>query len=869
MSYWNKSVDRVQREIYDGFNARSNTYSSRPSISPPSRPRPQRFDHQSAPGFNRRDAQTSYSEDSSPHTSDYTSFTGLPRANESRFAVESHDHSVQDRTVANAMDILNSFGLSAEDLNALARVPEDLLNVDSLPELIMELRSHRTEAEHASPSPRNDRPYRVSQDTWEETNRNRTRDPNSTTSSYGRVIDYKYGRGKEEYTRSRVRHDFEATMEEGSNHYYPKYSRDYYSPECEWTDPGSDRERSYVEEPSYQAGQRYDEEDPGHPTLDRWQKPQHVRSTNSVSGNMGSPYEEEFMEYSHARPHHNWRTEDIYTRDDRPHARDNRPLESAMTTSKVIEINGLIKAKDLQKDLEKLAAPFGTINKCAVFRKRDRAFLEMSTQDEATAMINYYKYKKPSIRGQVVQLSLLQGKDSIQEFFDSMLYIRDLPPQGYSNSDLWNLVRRAGLVDCQIYQRNKNEAFVEVKNSAEAEKMIKFYRSNNLLVRGKKVNITICKDPERLTFWRQGYTHQSTQQRDAGSTGNTEPEYAHNLMGDDSGIGKGLGTVVGNISFEEPSNQNIFQNEELADEQNTFLEFPCVQREEGFGFNVENEEQIEEVEMELEDGSNDSWHSEGKMCHKRSSDHIEASLEDPNYSETLKDVPAKKMCDFNKSEGIEPPETVSDNFNAEKVNESFKRSQNDIQEPDDSLLGLRKDSTDVKEKVENGIFSVKPIENQVCNTTQIEENLKNKFEEQTENILERQQARGNLSADVGTAVVKMSLKKDAKFNVTVGQDKQIELQLDEKMITKGNVVKKQEAEDIKKSPVKQTPLEPYQPNTCYGLEFMVPATGYFCKLCNLFYCTEQSKLAHCKTQPHYQKLKNKIDKESSCPTAEN
>ncbi|XP_044137004.1 matrin-3 [Bufo gargarizans] len=56
-------------------------------------------------------------------------------------------------------------------------------------------------------------------------------------------------------------------------------------------------------------------------------------------------------------------------------------------------------------------------------------------------------------------------------------------------------------------------------------------------------------------------------------------------------------------------------------------------------------------------------------------------------------------------------------------------------------------------------------------------------------------------------------------------------------------------------------LGPYQPNNPVGVDFVVPKTGFYCKLCCLFYTNEDvAKVTHCSTLPHYQKLKKLLNK---------
>ncbi|XP_045432264.1 matrin-3 isoform X7 [Pipistrellus kuhlii] len=54
-------------------------------------------------------------------------------------------------------------------------------------------------------------------------------------------------------------------------------------------------------------------------------------------------------------------------------------------------------------------------------------------------------------------------------------------------------------------------------------------------------------------------------------------------------------------------------------------------------------------------------------------------------------------------------------------------------------------------------------------------------------------------------------------------------------------------------------IGPYQPNVPVGIDYVIPKTGFYCKLCSLFYTNEEvAKNTHCSSLPHYQKLKVRL-----------
>ncbi|XP_055980235.1 matrin-3 isoform X2 [Sorex fumeus] len=56
-------------------------------------------------------------------------------------------------------------------------------------------------------------------------------------------------------------------------------------------------------------------------------------------------------------------------------------------------------------------------------------------------------------------------------------------------------------------------------------------------------------------------------------------------------------------------------------------------------------------------------------------------------------------------------------------------------------------------------------------------------------------------------------------------------------------------------------IGPYQPNVPVGIDYVIPKTGFYCKLCSLFYTNEEvAKNTHCSSHSHYQKLKKFLNK---------
>ncbi|XP_041640582.1 zinc finger protein 638-like [Cheilinus undulatus] len=70
-----------------------------------------------------------------------------------------------------------------------------------------------------------------------------------------------------------------------------------------------------------------------------------------------------------------------------------------------------------------------------------------------------------------------------------------------------------------------------------------------------------------------------------------------------------------------------------------------------------------------------------------------------------------------------------------------------------------------------------------------------------------------------------------------------------------------EEETVRKKIKRETPtctfrtLPPYDPSNPVGMEYLVPKTGFFCKVCNRFFSgTKEVEISHCKSLKHYENL---------------
>ncbi|XP_044053354.1 cdkn1a interacting zinc finger protein 1b isoform X2 [Siniperca chuatsi] len=88
-----------------------------------------------------------------------------------------------------------------------------------------------------------------------------------------------------------------------------------------------------------------------------------------------------------------------------------------------------------------------------------------------------------------------------------------------------------------------------------------------------------------------------------------------------------------------------------------------------------------------------------------------------------------------------------------------------------------------------------------------------------------------------------------------GEEEEEEVEVAEEEEQRG--VGKEEAEEevSQAADTQETHREEYDPHTTYGSSFVVPASGFVCRLCNKFFYSETTaRHTHCRTHTHYRNL---------------
>ncbi|KAK7141548.1 hypothetical protein R3I93_015636 [Phoxinus phoxinus] len=165
----------------------------------------------------------------------------------------------------------------------------------------------------------------------------------------------------------------------------------------------------------------------------------------------------------------------------------------------------------LTNSLFDLAKPFGTIRKHLVLKNMNKAFLELQTHEEALAMANYYQRKPAMLHGKEIQVylskELITIKKNGRPVKDSrarekrdvsqVVFFYHLPREGDKKMELLKIARRFGTVEKHFFV--DKGAYVQMGNAEDAEMLVKYYTVNPLTINGRSIRLNICTKYKTLT----------------------------------------------------------------------------------------------------------------------------------------------------------------------------------------------------------------------------------------------------------------------------------------------------------------------------------------------------------------------------------
>ncbi|XP_060642494.2 matrin-3 [Anolis sagrei] len=762
-----------------------------------------------------------------------------------------------------ATNILASFGLSARDLDELSRYPEDKITPENLPQILLQLKRRRAEEGASLSYGRDGRstarepPYRVPRDDWEEKRHFRRDSFDDRASSLSRVVDYDHGSCSQEsvyydrmdYEDDRLR-DGERCRDES---YYGEGSHKFRKFDSEYDRMSRGPERSLFEK-KRGAPPESNVEDfhgflpkvyphlcsicdlPVHSTKEwnqhingathsrrcqllleiypEWNPdsdsglglgdPFRLQSTNPAPGILGPPPPPFHM----GGPPRGSRGAGNGSMQGPRHLQKGRG-----ETSRVVHIMDFQRGKNLRFQLLQLIEPFGIITNHLILNKINEAFIEMASSDDALSVVEYYSTTPALVFGKPVRVHLSQKYKRIkkpeakpgQKFeppkqeLGRVIHLSNLPHSGYSDSSVLKLAEPYGKIKNYILMRMKSQAFIEMETREDAEAMMEHCANKALWFQGRCVKVDLSEKYKKLVLRIPNKGAEVMKKSDKPRKRGLSPD------GKDYGNEK-KSKSDDNEKMETNSNEDKEEKGDDAEGQDTKDNEQGDQDEPNLLAESEDELLVDDEEAAalLESGSSVA---EGTDV---------ANLGDVTTEE--KEAAGDETTEKTEESTVASP--AGKKLKKRHVG-SFPKRMEDFVTLDE--VGDEEDAE--HQKLRSGLLKSLATESKNEETEQPKETLENGAKttktEQTE-------------ANDGTETQESEKKESTNEQDTPSEKC---------------------AEDQR--------IGPYQPNVPVGVNYVVPRTGFYCKLCSLFYTNEEAaKRVHCSSLTHYQKLKKHMEKMS-------
>ncbi|NXT20935.1 MATR3 protein, partial [Syrrhaptes paradoxus] len=784
-----------------------------------------------------------------------------------------------------ATNILASFGLSARDLDELSRYPEDKITPENLPQILLQLKRRRAEEGYGRDGRSSTRepPYRVPRDDWEEKRHFRRDSFDDRGPSLNPVVDYDHGSRSQEsgyydrmdYEDDRLR-DGERCRDES---FYGETSHNYHKFDSEYDrmgrGPGPERslfEKKRGAPPNSNIEDFHGFLPKGYPHLcsicdmpvhsnKEWNH--HINGAthsrrcqllleiypewnpDSDSGHgMGDPF---MLQQStnpapgilgpppppfHLGPPVGPRGAGNGSMQGPRHMQKGR-----VETSRVVHIMDFQRGKNLRYQLLQLVEPFGIITNHLILNKINEAFIEMSTTEDAQAAVEYYSTTPALVFGKPVRVHLSQKYKRIKKpegkpdqkteppkpELGRVIHLSNLPHSGYSDNAVLKLAEPYGKIKNYILMRMKSQAFIEMETREDALAMVEHCANKALWFQGRCVKVDLSEKYKKLVLripnkgvelLKKDKTRKRTYSPDSKDPpGDKKPKI-------DATQKPESGTAEDKVKEEKPDDAaepSGAKSSEQADQDEPSLL-------------LESEDELlvdeEEAAALLESGSS------------AGDDADVANLTDVTTAEK-KDTADEVTV---KTEGNVVANPAAKKKLKKRYVGGFPRSMEGFVTLDE--VGDEEDSD--HQKLRKSALALKAAGKNDDSLAEIKVDKIEEPEQENETLENGTKTEDTLKAETVEASdtpAVQDTEKSAHEN-TDTQDEQETKNIQDKTLIPD-----------------EFRIGPYQPNVPVGVNYVVPKTGFYCKLCSLFYTNEDvAKKTHCSSLPHYQKLKKILDK---------
>uniref|UniRef100_H0ZWF6 Matrin-3 n=1 Tax=Taeniopygia guttata TaxID=59729 RepID=H0ZWF6_TAEGU len=793
-----------------------------------------------------------------------------------------------------ATNILASFGLSARDLDELSRYPEDKITPENLPQILLQLKRRRAEEGYGRDGRSSTRepPYRVPRDDWEEKRHFRRDSFDDRGPSLNPVVDYDHGSRSQEsgyydrmdYEDDRLR-DGERCRDES---FYGETSHNYHKFDSEYDrmgrGPGPERslfEKKRGAPPNSNIEDFHGFLPKGYPHLcsicdmpvhsnKEWNH--HIngathsrrcqlllemyelkgdpfmlqQSTNPAPGILGPPPPPFHLGGPPVGPRGGFSIclQSSYMLVEFSGAGNGnmqgpRHMQKGrVETSRVVHIMDFQRGKNLRYQLLQLVEPFGIITNHLILNKINEAFIEMSTTEDAQAAVEYYSTTPALVFGKPVRVHLSQKYKRIKKpegkpdqkteppkpELGRVIHLSNLPHSGYSDNAVLKLAEPYGKIKNYILMRMKSQAFIEMETREDALAMVEHCANKALWFQGRCVKVDLSEKYKKLVLripnkgvelLKKDKTRKRTYSPDSKDSPSDKKSKTEPAQKPESGNAEEKAKEEKQEDAAEPSSAKSGEQTE-QDEPSLLLE-------------SEDELLVDEEEAAalLESGS-----SAGE-------DADVANLADVT-TEEKKDTPDDATV---KTEGNVTATPAAKKKLKKRYVGGFPRSMEGFVTLDE--VGDEEDSD--HQKLRKSGLAAKAAGKSEDSLAEIKVDKIEEPEQESETVENGTKSEENAKAESVEASDATTAAQDTEKNAQENTDPQGE----------------QETKSVLEKPLvpDEFRIGPYQPNIPVGVNYVVPKTGFYCKLCSLFYTNEDvAKKTHCSSLPHYQKLKKILDK---------
>ncbi|CAL8262503.1 unnamed protein product [Lota lota] len=468
--------------------------------------------------------------------------------------------------LGSTMKLFASLGLSPADLDALAQIPEENISVETLPHILMQLKSRKGDAgdRHMAsrdlPSMSPETSYRGGREDWDDMHGGRMGGPSMGQSSARGPSQANYGYGSMQSANSSRGYDFGYGGNNGGGggsgrdgQYSDLSRRDSYGGHGMGSSQSDFMQRrmgspsqgkvqdflgatptmfphvcalcdfdvhSNMEWNQHTNGlrhaenrkhllQMYPDWDPGMAQNTSGGGGHHMDTPNLSAGLLG-PIP---MSQSHSAGGmpSSWGKHCSLEQVNHPRITQNR---SAIMSRVVV---AKYDRKPLSKSLIALTEPFGTLREHLVLK--NKAFLEMDSHQEAMDMVNYYKKHTANMNGRPLtfylskDLMVIEKKNrgaapmarsprEVKGQGSQVVFFSNLPREEDKKMELLTIAGRFGTVEKHLFLNE--EAFVQLGTQEDAEMMVKYYSVNPLNIRGRPIRLNVCTKYKTLSVNQRG-----------------------------------------------------------------------------------------------------------------------------------------------------------------------------------------------------------------------------------------------------------------------------------------------------------------------------------------------------------------------------